>query len=631
MIHCRILGPALVTVDGHPAPPELLWRKNLALLIYLARAPRRSHTREHLTGLLWHDKPEAAARHSLNEAVRVLRRIGGTDTVLSDGGQVSLAADAVRLDTEELAEQLAGGNLAAAALVAGSFLEGFSIPGATAFEDWLAAEREQWRRTGVQALAGLAEQQLAGGHPHAAVESAERALRLDPASGVALRALLRALALAGDPGAALARYTAYTAYLDQEFGGDPDGETQALARRLRRPVRWGAAAPAWTAGPARRPPLSGREAELGRLLHLWNEARAGPARLALVSADSGMGKSRLVEELLLRTRLESGAVLQTRAVPSDESEPCGRLLDLARGELLDLPGIAAAPPAAICALAERIPEWQERFPGAAAAGALPPVTHAVADVLRAALEESPAVLAIDDAQWADGPTLEAVGALLRDLRAHPLLVVLSFAPRPARPELDGLQSRLGRETPGDTVHPGPLQEDALRELARWWLPSYDEEALHRITRRVAADSAGTPLLAAELFRAVASGLDLDRESPAWPAPFRTMDQTRPGDLPAAIVAAIRIAFRRLSAAAQHVLTAAAVLDDRVTEAQLAAATGLGSPTLRQALDELEWSRWLAADPRGYTFVARLVREVVGDDMVTRGERERIRTAVSGER
>ena len=45
MILCHTLGPVEVTLDGGPAPAELLWRKNLALLIYLARSPRRTRSR----------------------------------------------------------------------------------------------------------------------------------------------------------------------------------------------------------------------------------------------------------------------------------------------------------------------------------------------------------------------------------------------------------------------------------------------------------------------------------------------------------------------------------------------------------------------------------------------------------
>jgi hypothetical protein len=103
MISCRVLGPPDLTVDGGAPPAELLWRKNLALLVYLALSPRRTRAREHLVGLLWSDKPESAARHSLNEALRVLRRVTGDDGIISDPTTVRLADGIIALDTEAFA------------------------------------------------------------------------------------------------------------------------------------------------------------------------------------------------------------------------------------------------------------------------------------------------------------------------------------------------------------------------------------------------------------------------------------------------------------------------------------------------------------------------------------------------
>src|ERR1041384_2502954 len=76
-VFCRVLGPVRVSVAGADAPAELLWRKHVALLVYLARSPRKSRTREHLISLLWRDRDERQARHSLSEALRSKeRRVG---------------------------------------------------------------------------------------------------------------------------------------------------------------------------------------------------------------------------------------------------------------------------------------------------------------------------------------------------------------------------------------------------------------------------------------------------------------------------------------------------------------------------------------------------------------------------
>ena len=158
--------------------------------------------------------------------------------------------------------------------------------------------------------------------------------------------------------------------------------------------------------------------------------------------------------------------------------------------------------------------------------------------------------------------------MLRDLRDVPLTLVLVTAPYPPRPELDELRSRLGRDLDGGVVTLRRLDRAALRHLAERMLPGYDPISLDRVVRRVATDSGGLPLFAVELLRAVALGLDLGTIAGTWPEPLRTLDQSLPGDLPDAVVAAIRVAFRRLSPPAQRVLVSAAVLGDLATPAVL---------------------------------------------------------------
>jgi hypothetical protein len=110
---------------------------------------------------------------------------------------------------------------------------------------------------------------------------------------------------------------------------------------------------------------------------------------------------------------------------------------------------------------------------------------------------------------------------------------------------------------------------------------------------------------------------------AWPAPLRTLDQSLPGDLPSTLVAAFRVSFRRLSPLAQSALSAIAVLGDRTSLARVALVAKLSPEDAEQALDELEWTRWLESEPRGYAFVARIARDVVLEDMMTPGQRRRL--------
>ncbi len=625
MITCRVLGPIEVIVDGAPAPAELLWRKHLALLVYLARSPKRARTREHLCGLLWPEKDESAARHSLNEALRVLRRSGIEEGLDTSAGQVRLVPEAVRLDAEALEALMTDGAWAdAASLVAGEFLEGFAVAGCDGFEDWLASERRHWTGRSIAALLGWSGELLRQGHAAKALAAAGRAEALDPVSNAAACGVMAALAGEGDASAALAHAERFAGRL-RELGAAPAEETRQLAERIRK-GRMRARQPA--SQPAqiehRRAPLVGRSEELQTLLDLWDRCRAGQGATAIVvEGESGTGKTRLLEELAGRAVLAGASVVLVRAVESDRSDEESGILGLARGGLLDAPGIPAAVPEALAGFAAHLPEWAERFRSVAQVAPMP-LNRAFSTVTAAAAGEAPMLLAIDDAQWADRSSLLALVGLLRDLPRAPLCVMLAATPHPPRGELDELRRRLGAGVPGVTIALSPLGGEALRQLAAWALPAYDALSLERVSRRVASDSAGIPFLAVELLSAVAQGLDLKQGTAAWPAPSHTLTQTLPSDLPDTVVAALRIGFRRLGEDARQVLAAAAVLGGRTTEASLTQATGLPAARVEAALDELEWQRWLEVDGQGYGFVATLARLVVARDMMTPGQQARVR-------
>jgi hypothetical protein len=511
--------------------------------------------------------------------------------------------------------------------VSGEFLEGFDLPGASGFEDWLMAERAHWRARSVDVLVRHADDLLRVGHATDAVSAARRALQLDPAGERAARTVMRGLALAGDRAAALAEHARITARL-AELGAVPERATDELAeriakQRLARPVRPSAEG---TGLPARLP-LTGREAELQHLLDVAATALAASrAAVLVIEGETGSGKTPLNDEMLARLRLDGLAVSAARAVDGDRLEPESGVLVLARGGLLDAAGVAAAPPEAIGTLAGALPQWAERFPGVPASSG--PLGRAFGEVLQAAVAEQALVLAVDDAQWLDERSVATLVALLRDLAAAPLIVALTLSPHVPRPDLDDLRSRIGRDLAGAAVHLGPLTMAALGELARRLLPGYDAVQLDRIVRRVAVDSACLPLLAVELLRAVALGMDLGTASGAWPDPQRTLDHSLPGDLPDAVVAAIRVGFGRRSPEAQRVLAAASVLGDRVPAELIARALHGPLDLVHRALDELEWHHWLVAEPRGYGFVARIVRQVVERDMLTPGQRRRLLEAAS---
>jgi len=625
VLDVRLLGPPSIRVDGVDAPRLLMRRKNLTLFLYLACAGRHGRSQDQLIGVMWPDKSQSRARRSVTVALSTLRSCLGPNTVITEGGQSWIDPAVLHLDIDQLDALMRAGEWREAnALLAtdAGFLEGFGSD-VSAYEDWLGTERRIWNRRLVDVRLHVAEEELSAGNARAAIQAAQQGRRIDRLSEPAVVVLMRALVLNGDRSGALGEYAAFVTRLREDLGTEPSAPCVALAERIRREREIPAAQTSAPDVARRRAPLVHRRDQLNEILQVWQRARGTPsAALAMLVGDPGTGKTRLSDELAARMRLDGAVTVVIRAVESDVATPWSGLLGLARGGLLEAAGLAAAPPPAIAWFAGRIEEWADRFPALQKVPPEPEAARAFVEVLRAVVREHPLVLVVDDAVMVDRDSLLAIEAALRDLAKAPLFVFLMIAAQSTRPEIEQLRARVGRDLDGIVSRLGPLDLPAIVELATWAIPSYSAGEIDRLARRVLKDSAGLPLLVVELLSAVADGLDLQRIDGAWPSPLRTLDDSMPGDLPEAVTGAIRVEFRRLSKTAQLVLTAIAVLEDRVTAERLARAAGLDLTAVSAALDELEWARWLTTEGRGYSFAAAVVRRVIDRDFVLRGQRQR---------
>src|SRR6266540_3393741 len=171
-------------------------------------------------------------------------------------------------------------------------------------------------------------------------------------------------------------------------------------------------------------PLVARRDEMQTLVTALRRARSGLAGAVLLSGDAGVGKSRLLAELLAGAREAGDAVFS------------GRCLDTAEGSLPYLP------------FAETIRQLAEHdaevIAGHPALGRLLPDRKArdaqpddrdlgqlqLFDALHSAITqlaaERPTVLAIEDLHWADRSSRDMLAFLLSRLGGQRLLVVGTF-------------------------------------------------------------------------------------------------------------------------------------------------------------------------------------------------------------
>ena len=118
-------------------------------------------------------------------------------------------------------------------LYSGPFLDGFSLPESSAFEEWLLLRREQMQRMAVEMAQQLTASHEASGEIKAALDYARRWAELAPWQETAHRRVMRLLALSGKQGEALAYYETCCRILREEIGVEPRESTRWLVEDIR--------------------------------------------------------------------------------------------------------------------------------------------------------------------------------------------------------------------------------------------------------------------------------------------------------------------------------------------------------------------------------------------------------------
>ncbi|HEV7591135.1 MAG TPA: winged helix-turn-helix domain-containing protein, partial [Longimicrobium sp.] len=138
----HVLGDPVLQGPHGPMAGRAAHKRRLAVLAILAVARGRPVGRERLLGLLWPEQTAESARHSLSEAIYVLRKELGDDALLPAGGDVALNGEVVGSDVARFEAALEAGDAEEAVRAyGGPFLDGFYVADAPEFERWVDGER----------------------------------------------------------------------------------------------------------------------------------------------------------------------------------------------------------------------------------------------------------------------------------------------------------------------------------------------------------------------------------------------------------------------------------------------------------------------------------------------------------
>jgi DNA-binding CsgD family transcriptional regulator/tetratricopeptide (TPR) repeat protein len=354
----------------------------------------------------------------------------------------------------------------------------------------------------------------------------------------------------------------------------------------------------------------GRSRELAELEAALADASAGRPSLAFIAGESGVGKTRLLQELERGALAAEARVVSGECVSlGDDELPYAPIVAALRSLTRDGdPVLDELGPATRAGLASLLPEL--------APSTAPPVVDrdqpAQSRVFEALLtlldllgRHEPVLLAIEDLHWADASTRAFLSFLARSLRSERVLLVASYRPdelhrrHPLRP----LLAELERGPRARRIELAPLTRSELAEQLEDILGAAPDDG--RVARMYAR-SEGNPLFTEEL---LAAGLD------------------GRGELPPTLRDALMVRIEALPLDAQEVLrviSAGRSLD----HALLAEASGLESGALREALREAAAGHVITADDEGnYGFRHALLREVVHDDLLP-GEHTELHLALA---
>ncbi len=535
------------------------------------------------------------------------------------------------------------------------------------YSQWAAVRREALRRSWMGLLLELARLRAARSAFISAIEPRERLLTADPTHETAVRRLMILLTHLDRRGEAIRVYQRLATTLKEEYEGEPLVETVQLYEELCRGYAQKAAQSSQQAqsereqlsgqqapgqpvradvqdqvaallasqrlGRHNQSPLIGRENELATMRQVLlaidsiSPQAAADARkrigapergaklvhFAMMMGETGIGKTRLAEEISHEAQARGWLVIWTRAYEQEGTIPYRPWTDILRALLRDLPleeirrmleektepgesagalNHAATAQAKLARLSALLPELatHQELSLAQHRPATPEqerlyLWEAVLALLNAFSQSTPLLIVLDDLHWTDDSSLELLAYLARHQPNERIMWIGTCQEVELTPSasLRSLLNDLRREQVLVTLPLHPLTSAQIARLLahipRGLLPSIQSQA------------GGNPLFAEELAR-FSEVAPLEKrgetgQSESYSPPHEVRSAARGSSLPETIAAVLERRLNTLNGDCQALLSKAAVLGGSFELRMLLRMTGEAGPGEDNTLDLLE--------------------------------------------
>lgn len=239
----------------------------------------------------------------------------------------------------------------------------------------------------------------------------------------------------------------------------------------------------------------GRDAEQASLHEALARACSGRRQVVLVAGEAGAGKTALLDQFLDGLRADGVRCARGQALElHGGGEGCAAILDLLSRLCDEAGGDAVVAPGWLLQLPGRVDDATvERLRGRAAVPSWEGRLLELAEAIESLAAGQPLVLVLEDLQWSDASTVDALLQLTRRTASAQLLVVASYRPEALADDhpLVAMRKRLLESERCTDVQLGPLGvEDVAAWLARRLAP---QPLGHGVARVLCDASGGHPL------------------------------------------------------------------------------------------------------------------------------------------
>jgi len=356
-------------------------------------------------------------------------------------------------------------------------------------------------------------------------------------------------------------------------------------------------------------PFVGRDNEYGQFIGLIARLTAGIGHVVLIQGETGIGKSRLLHEVVRYVQQRDLPTLATNCYEIEQAMAYQPIIDLAtqacqgvpEGRLRMIAPIMLAEIAALVpAMAARLPELpplSADFPEARQAR----LFHALVQLFDALARNRQLIVVIDDIQWADDVSLRFLHFFARQIATRPMLLICAYRDD----ELDSNEYLTG-------VVESLRAESHTRHMALQRLGVGDTEALLKqmndpklgaphLAARLHRDSEGNPFFLWSIMHSLGEGESATSDSLPLPDALRD---------------SVRVRLARVPPEDRHLLDVAAVLGRRFDFETLLALAEVPEDRFLHTIDSLVKRRLLREEAEGgfYDFSHDKVREVVYRDI-----------------